>query len=84
VTELEQRIDATARLLLAAAKEASAIVSFDGRVTEEVAARMLGVSPRTMADWRTDVSGPPHYKHGRISYRVSEIAAFIEGGRLQR
>jgi len=53
-------------------------------VTEEVAARMLGVSPRTMADWRTDVSGPPHYKHGRISYRVSEIAAFIEGGRLQR
>jgi predicted DNA-binding transcriptional regulator AlpA len=42
------------------------------------AAEVLGISPRTMEDWRWRGGGPPFYKLGQrmVRYRRQDILAF--------
>lgn len=54
------------------------------RVTTKVAAEYLGVSVRTLEDWRAKGSGPKYVRIGhRIRYEVGELDAFIAEGRKQ-
>jgi DNA-binding transcriptional MerR regulator len=42
------------------------------------AAELLGISPRTLEDWRWRGIGPPFYKLGRriVRYRAEDLLAF--------
>ncbi|GBF59256.1 hypothetical protein PbB2_02948 [Candidatus Phycosocius bacilliformis] len=47
------------------------------------AAYWLGVSVRTMEDWRARGEGPPYYKvGGAIRYSIAELEAWFEGRRV--
>jgi hypothetical protein len=51
----------------------------DAALTEGQAARLLGVSPRTMQAWRLRGGGPPYLKIGRaVRYRRKVLVAFQE------
>jgi hypothetical protein len=55
----------------------------DGRLDAVNAARYLGRSPKTLAQWRLHGKGPPVHKiGGRVFYYRDELDAFIaaEGG----
>jgi hypothetical protein len=41
------------------------------------AARILGVSPRTLANWRSAGDGPKFSKVGGIRYRARDLKAFV-------
>lgn len=44
------------------------------------AAKLLGLSHRTMEDWRLSGQGPPFRKWGRlVRYHVSDLRLFAEG-----
>jgi len=81
--ELEARIEATAALLREAVGERW--ISGDGRVSEETAAELLDVAPATLAKWRQTSIGPAFYRlgtrGGKTSYRLLDLAAFIEARR---
>lgn len=77
----EDRISATARALLDFVAEKDIWISGDGRVHEDVAAKLLGVAVGTLQNMRYEGTAPPHYKHGRITYRVRDLAEYIEAGR---
>lgn len=50
-------------------------------MTETEAARLLGVSIRTLQSWRWRRVGPRYTKlGGSVRYRVEDINAFIEEG----
>jgi len=56
----------------------------DGSTTRLVgtaeAARHLGVSPRTLEDWRWKGGGPTFSKLGRlVRYRMADLEAFVSG-----
>ncbi|MGS1120707.1 helix-turn-helix transcriptional regulator [Rhodanobacter sp. UC4436_H3] len=52
------------------------------RVTTKVAAEYLGVSVRTLEDWRAKGKGPKYMRIGhRIRYEISELDTFIAAGR---
>jgi len=52
------------------------------RVTTKVAAEYLGVSVRTLEDWRAKEKGPKYVKIGhRIRYELSELEAVITAGK---
>lgn len=54
------------------------------RVNTKVAAEYLGVSVRTLEDWRAKGKGPKYVRIGHgIRYEVSELNAFIAEGRQQ-
>lgn len=45
--------------------------------TEEVA-DLLGLSPRTVTNWRYLQVGPPHIKHRRrVYYRAADLETYI-------
>ena len=81
----EDRIEATARMLLEAARELQFFVSGDGRVSEPDAAELLGYKPKYLGQMRSEGKGPPAYAVGlagcRVSYRLVDMAAWIEGHR---
>ena len=55
-----------------------------GRVTPKEAAKFLGVSVNTLANWRVQRRGPPFKKqNSRVLYEYSELAAW-EGDRGER
>ncbi len=56
----------------------------DGRVDTANAARYLGVSPKTLAMWRTDGSGPKFVKRiGRVYYYLGDLDGWLnERGRV--
>lgn len=77
-----ERIDACEASLRAAARDAGAFVSGDGRVTEDVAAALLGIAPGTLANQRRAGTGPAFYRvSGRPTYRLRTLAELIEHGR---
>jgi hypothetical protein len=82
---LEDRVAATAEALLVAARDAGMTVTGDGRVKESDAAALLGYNPETLARKRASGSGPVSYGRGfagaRVSYRISDLAEWIESGR---
>ena len=53
------------------------------RVTTKVASQMLGVSIRTLEDWRSKGIGPKFVKIGQkvLRYEIEEINRFIDKGR---
>lgn len=61
------------------------LITADGAVYEDVAARLLDRAPGTLANWRTAGTGPPYYRSGRtgrVRYRLTDIAAIIDASRV--
>lgn len=51
-----------------------------GRVDRANAAKMLNVSPQTLANWKLANKGPRAFRvGGRVFYRASEVAAYGNG-----
>lgn len=48
---------------------------------------MLGVSPRTLANWRTQGIGPAFVRigqvHSRTLYRVDDLHAWLDANRVE-
>jgi hypothetical protein len=78
-------VEATTAALTAAANESQLFVSGDGRVSEADAAGLLGYSANYLRQMRQEGKGPAAYSiginGGRISYRLSDLAALIESRR---
>src|SRR4029450_6372250 len=65
-----------------ACRERDYWISADGRVSEFVAAQLLGRTSVTLRRWRVNGAPLPFYRNaGRITYRLREIAEFLESGR---
>lgn len=85
--DLTQRdqIEATARMLESACREAGHPITGDGRIGEGPAASLLGLAEATLANKRADGSGPEFFRlggHGhRVTYRLLDIARWIEASR---
>lgn len=51
------------------------------------AAAMLGVSPRTLANWRTQGIGPAFIRigavHSRTLYRLDDLQAWLDANRVE-
>jgi hypothetical protein len=81
----DPRIEATARLLLARAREDCMVVSGDMRVSEHDAAALLGYSGGHLKLLRGEGKGPQHFGRGmngcRVSYRIADLAEWIEAAR---
>jgi hypothetical protein len=79
----DDRAQATAAMLLEAARDMC--VSGDGRVSEADAERLLGYSARYLRQLRDSGRGPAAYPigvgGGRWSYRIADLAAWIEAAR---
>jgi hypothetical protein len=80
-------IEHTAQLLHAACRDAGAWVSGDNRIAEETCAALLGWTTDALRNRRYEGRGPPHYRlggsGGRVTYRVSDVATFIETQRCE-
>ncbi|MEO8135930.1 MAG: helix-turn-helix domain-containing protein [Betaproteobacteria bacterium] len=50
----------------------------DGRLDTANAARFLGVSPKTLAIWRSAGTGPLFIKRGRIFYYMEDLRAWLD------
>jgi hypothetical protein len=84
-TTTDDLIEATTHALTIAANEAALFVSGDGRVSEADAAGLLGYSANYLRQLRGEGKGPAAYSiginGGRISYRLADLAAWIESRR---
>lgn len=62
-------------------------VTVDGRVSEKIAAQIAGYSDEYFMNMRKIGAGPPWYRlsagDGRFSYRLSDIASWIENLRQE-
>lgn len=83
--ELRGDAERTAERLRRAARDAGYWMSADDRIGEADLATLLGLSAGTLANRRSEGTAPPAYKLGgrghRISYRLSEVGAWIEAHR---
>ena len=51
----------------------------DGRMRADEAAKYLGHSPKTLAQWRSKGTGPRSVKRGgRVFYRLDDLKRWIE------
>lgn len=56
----------------------------DGRLDTQNAAKYIGVSVKTLAQWRTQGKGPKFIKRGRVFYYRKDIDEWLtEDGLLQ-
>ena len=82
---LDDHIEATARALMEAALAAGMTISGDGRVCERDAEALLGYSRRYLRQLRDEGRGPSAYPigvgGGRVSYRLVDLAEWIESTR---
>lgn len=80
-----ERIDETTAQLERACRERGEWVSHDGRVFDDVAAEILGRTVGTLANWRSNgAAGVPFFRagrRGRVTYRLRDLAAYIESTR---
>lgn len=71
--------------LLAACREHGFIVTADERIGESDAAVLLGLSLGGLRNMRTLGTSPPFYRRpaggSRVSYRIVDIATWLEDGR---
>jgi excisionase family DNA binding protein len=53
-------------------------------LTTEEAAEYLGLSKRTLQDWRCDLTGPPFIKFGprHVKYDVQDLDAWVDERRF--
>jgi len=58
-------------------KDLDIIMFPDGRLRSRDAAAYLGISPKTLATWRTRGEGPVFIKLGRIFYYKSDVDAWL-------
>ncbi len=59
------------------------VVFPDDRVDRKNAAVALGLSPKTLAEWRRVSKGPRAFNvGGRVFYRWSEVQAFAAGEQI--
>lgn len=81
----DDRSTETARILADAAALAGMVISGDRRVAESDAARLLGLAHGTLRNLRQEGRGPRAYSIGmngaRISYRLDDLASWIEAAR---
>jgi hypothetical protein len=66
--------------LRAACRANNFTISWDGRVRENAAAALLGIEPKTLANWRysLDPRTPAFVKrNGRALYELAAIAALL-------
>lgn len=56
-------------------------------VSANEAAAMLGVSPRTLANWRTQGIGPAFVRVGRVHsrtlYRIDDLKTWLDNNRVE-
>jgi len=82
---LDGRASATAELLLAAARDLGFHVTGDHRIGEADVAALLGMTPGALANKRREGKAPASYalpaKGHRVTYRVADVAAWIEARR---
>ena len=81
--DLSGRIEQTEARLLQAADKAGIWVTADNRVSEQDLAKLLSMPVATLANRRREGRAPPFYRMGvsgnsRVSYRLSEVARWIE------
>ena len=78
-------VDITTGVLLEAVGRLGLVMSADRRVSEESAAKLLGISHAHLKESRQQGNAPMHFVLGvggsRLSYRVSDLASWIEAGR---
>lgn len=78
-------IAATNDLLIAAIAKEGIGISGDMRIGEKDAARLLGYAAGHLKAMRQEGRGPVFYQRGvygsRVSYRIADLAAWIEAGR---
>ena len=83
--DLDRRAMDTAKVLLAVIEKNALVMSADQRVSEVDAARLIGMEAGSLKNLRTEGGAPPNYRvpvNGhRISYRVLDLALWIEGKR---
>jgi hypothetical protein len=81
----DERAQRTERMLGEAARALGAVVSGDGRIAELDAARLLGLSVSRLKQLRAEGAGPAAYRLGlngcRLSYRLADLAAWLEARR---
>lgn len=81
------RIEATRRLLEKSVRESGAWLSGDGRVGEDIAAKLLGFNAGSLANKRAEGTAPRWYKLGgsghKVTYRLEDLARFIERHRVE-
>lgn len=80
-----QRSKATLQLLLGTCEKRGMAVSGDYRVSETDATALLGYAEGSLKQLRSYGNGPPFYKRtvggSRISYRLNDLADWLEDGR---
>lgn len=78
-------IEDAAAMLLKATKTHGMTITADERVSEKDTAQLLGYSAGSLKNMRQEGKAPHHYKRGvgggRISYRLMDIATWIEDRR---
>ena len=53
----------------------------DGRLKADEAAKFVGVSPKTLAQWRYQKKGPRSLKRaGRVFYRLADLQQWLDVG----
>lgn len=81
-----ERIEAAARLLRGAAREVG-IVTGDDRVSEAVAAQLLGLTQGGLKNLRHEGDAPTAYRvpvgGSRTSYRIADLAKWVEARRFR-
>jgi len=84
---LEERIAKTSALMLAECERRGVAMTADRRIREEDAAALLGYSGGSLRNLRSTFDmGPAHYRRpapggGRISYRIEDLAEWVEKAR---
>lgn len=79
---MENRVKETAARLEEAVKNKGYYITADGRVSEEVAAELIGIAFGTLKNWRHSGKAPRHYKKPvsrcGSSYKIIDIAQWLE------
>lgn len=58
-------------------------LSDDQHISTREAARLIGVAPKTLQNWRNRREGPAFYRVSAraVSYKVADLRAFMEARR---
>jgi len=84
---LQERIAKTEALMLQECQRRGVVLTADLRVGEAAAAELLGYSEGSLKNLRSTFGmGPAHYRRpapggGRISYRIEDLAEWVEKAR---
>lgn len=85
VMDIKDRVEDTKAMLLEACRDQKMLVTVDGRVSELAATTLLGFAPGSLKGLRKLGGSPPFYLRpaggGRVSYRLQDLAVWLEQGR---